>query len=102
MFCMKLISAICLNYLKNGKYLGDPKNSTCFYELHTDFVFTFSLNDEEDRNITTINFVNRPNKDDVDVVFRLECFQAEAKVNLTLYSGMFNTVVSYLDTVLID
>ncbi|OUC50000.1 plexin repeat-containing domain protein [Trichinella nativa] len=44
------------------KYIGDPRNQTCFYELTVDFVFTFNLNGEDDSHITRINFVTRPPK----------------------------------------
>jgi len=69
------------------KYVGDPKTQSCYYELSTDFVFTFNLNREEDEFIRKINFVARPPKENADVTFKLTCSQIEnyiGKVNLTI------------------
>ncbi|CDW57793.1 Laminin EGF and Kelch 6 and Kelch 3 domain contai ning protein [Trichuris trichiura] len=61
------------------KYIGDPRNQTCFYELTVDFVFTFNLNGEDDAHITRINFVTRPPK--VSSYSSRTCYKQSARCN---------------------
>ncbi|KAK2177373.1 hypothetical protein NP493_601g02014 [Ridgeia piscesae] len=47
----------------DDKYYGNPKDGgTCYYELVTDYQFTFNLSKDEDKHYTHINFMNTPGK----------------------------------------
>jgi hypothetical protein len=68
------------------RYTGRPNSTdgTCFYNLTTDYQFTFNLNKESDQFYTRINFVNHPvygSDDDID--FMVRCFRDTAFINVT-------------------
>lgn len=43
-----------------NRYLGNPLQGTCYYNLLIDYQFTFSLLQEDDRHYTAINFMATP------------------------------------------
>uniref|UniRef100_A0AC35GR58 Attractin n=1 Tax=Panagrolaimus sp. PS1159 TaxID=55785 RepID=A0AC35GR58_9BILA len=58
------------------KYEGDPKiNKPCSYKLAIDFIFTFKLdnNEDKDKYVNQINFFAVPFKHDTDVQFSISC-----------------------------
>ncbi len=68
------------------RYTGLPSlpDGTCYYNLSTDYQFTFNLNKAADRFYTRINFVNRiedNTEDDID--FMIRCFKSDALFNVT-------------------
>lgn len=71
------------------KYDGDPtKSKPCSYKLAIDFIFTFKLdnNEDKDRYVNQINFYAIPFKDDTDVQFSISCdgeHDAMVEVNKT-------------------
>jgi len=71
------------------KYDGNPKeNKPCSYKLAIDFIFTFKLdnNEDKDRYVNQINFYAVPFKDDTDVQFSISCdgeYDAMVDVNKT-------------------
>jgi len=54
-------------------YTGDAPNGTCFYNLTTDFQFTFNMSKPEDHFYSNINFINVPLRKDSDVDFTIAC-----------------------------
>jgi len=68
------------------RYTGLPAlpDGTCYYNLSTDYQFTFNLNKATDRFYTRINFVNsiEENTDD-DIDFMIRCFKSDALFNVT-------------------
>ncbi|KAL5020999.1 hypothetical protein ScPMuIL_000154 [Solemya velum] len=69
------------------KYHGNPKYAgTCYYELLTDFQFTFNLSKKDDQHYTEINFRNVPPSSDRDVDFKLNC-SGTAYINITTKSN---------------
>ncbi|CAL1533125.1 unnamed protein product [Lymnaea stagnalis] len=73
----------------SNKYSGNPKDGgTCYYQLNTDFQYTFNLSKREDSNFTQINFLNTPMSSDRDVDFTLNC-TSDALVNITYKSKSF-------------
>lgn len=66
-----------------NKYFGNPLDGgTCYYDLKTDFQFTFNLSKPEDEHYTGINFMNIPVANDRDVDFMLNC-SGSAYINIT-------------------
>lgn len=68
------------------RYTGKPHltDGTCYYNLTTDYQFTFNLNKEMDRYYTRISFVNHPIRyidDDID--FMVRCFRETALINVS-------------------
>eukprot|EP00106_Octopus_bimaculoides_P002004 XP_014769446.1 PREDICTED: attractin-like protein 1 [Octopus bimaculoides] len=56
------------------KYIGNPNDGgTCYYQLLTDYQFTFNLSKPNDHYYTQINFMNRPSAGDRDVDFSVNC-----------------------------
>ncbi|GAB1604315.1 attractin-like protein 1 isoform X2 [Argonauta hians] len=56
------------------KYIGNPNDGgTCYYQLLTDYQFTFNLSKPNDEYYTQINFMNRPSAGDRDVDFSVNC-----------------------------
>ncbi|KAI0241830.1 Attractin-like protein 1 [Lamellibrachia satsuma] len=71
----------------DDKYYGNPKDGgTCYYELLTDYQFTFNLSKKEDAHYTHINFMNTPVKSDHDVDFTVNC-SGHAYINITVMSS---------------
>ncbi|CAB4068777.1 unnamed protein product [Lepeophtheirus salmonis] len=68
----------CDNY---NNYFGNPKNGTCFFDLTSDYRFTFSIIKPEDYKYNVINFKNTLIKADIDVGFSIEC-SIPAKVDM--------------------
>ncbi|XP_013386295.1 attractin-like isoform X2 [Lingula anatina] len=68
---------------KDNRYYGNPKTGTCFYELPTDYQFTFNLSKEGDRYFTQINFMNKPGTNDRDLEFMINCSKP-ALMNITV------------------
>ncbi|CAF0916193.1 unnamed protein product [Brachionus calyciflorus] len=68
------------------RYNGRPNTTdgTCYYNLTTDYQFTFNLNKDSDRYYTKINFVNHPMRDnDDDIDFMVRCFKSTALFNVS-------------------
>ncbi|XP_045189684.2 attractin-like protein 1 [Mercenaria mercenaria] len=66
-----------------NNYFGNPNDGgTCYYDLRTDYQFTFNLSKQEDKHYTGINFMNIPVANDRDVDFTLNC-SGEAYINIT-------------------
>jgi hypothetical protein len=84
------------------KYTGRPTllEGSCFYNLTTDYQFTFNLNKESDRHYTRINFVNHPTRgtdDDIDFIIR--CLRENALINVTFVEeyNQFDAELEQLD-----
>ncbi|XP_052255440.1 attractin-like protein 1 isoform X1 [Dreissena polymorpha] len=72
---------------EENNYFGDPNNGkTCYYNLKTDYQFTFNLSKNEDLYYKGINFMNIPQASDRDVDFTLNCSSEEALINITYTS----------------
>lgn len=74
------------------RYMGKPNmtDGSCFYNLTTDYQFTFNLNKDSDRHYTKINFVNHPMRgSDDDIDFMVRCIRENAVINVT-YLMQFN------------
>ena len=65
-----------------NNYFGDPITEGCFYDLATNYQFTFNLSKPEDKHYTAISFKNVPTNPEVDVNFSIAC-SVPAKINLT-------------------
>nr|XP_022341694.1 attractin-like protein 1 isoform X2 [Crassostrea virginica] len=65
------------------KYFGNPKTGTCYYNLVTDYQFTFNLSKPEDKHYTQINFMNIPASSERDVDFKVNC-SGVAYLNITM------------------
>lgn len=66
------------------KYFGNPKNGgTCYYDLASDYQFTFNLSKREDKFYTQINFMNIPLANDRDVDFKVNC-SGSAYLNISV------------------
>lgn len=66
-------------------YIGDPSsplNGTCYYNLTTDYQYTFNMSKPEDHYYSDINFINVPLRKDSDVDFTIACSRL-ALVNIT-------------------
>lgn len=66
-------------------YIGDPTspgNGTCYYNLTTDYQYTFNMSKPEDHFYSDINFINVPLRKDSDVDFSIACSRL-ALVNIT-------------------
>lgn len=66
-------------------YIGDPlspSNGTCYYNLTTDYQYTFNMSKPEDHYYSDINFINVPSRRDSDVEFSIACSRL-ALVNIT-------------------
>lgn len=66
-------------------YSGDPLssgNGTCYYNLTTDYQYTFNMSKPEDLFYNDINFINLPLRKDSDVDFTIGCSRL-ALVNIT-------------------
>ncbi|CAG5115664.1 unnamed protein product [Candidula unifasciata] len=59
-----------------------------FYQLNTDFQYTFNLSKLDDTRLTQINFLNTPTSSDRDVDFTLNCSSggSSAMINVTYKS----------------
>lgn len=70
----------------SNNYFGNPNNGgTCYYDLKTDYQFTFNLSKREDDHYTGINFMNIPSSPDRDVDFTVNC-SGTAYLNVTFRS----------------
>lgn len=59
-------------------------DGSCYYNLSTDYQFTFNLNKAADRFYNRINFVNQIQDDiDDDIDFMIRCFKSDAVFNVT-------------------
>ena len=68
--------------------------SKCYYELNTDFQYTFNLSKHDDRYYSAINFINMPKSPDRDVDFTLNCSSANGSmplINITYKSSESQT-----------
>lgn len=75
------------------RYSGKPNltDGTCYYNLTTDYQFTFNLNKDSDRFYTKINFVNHIGHGvDDDIDFMIRCFREVAYINVTYVSHYSN------------
>jgi len=79
-FCAtKGVTGKLCSQCESPRYWGNPMSNngfgTCFYELSTDYQFTFNLNKESDKHYTRINFSNSPTRLDDDIDFAIKCFK---------------------------
>lgn len=60
---------------KANSYVGMPSenNATCYYNLTTDYQYTFNMSKPEDHFYNEINFINVPIRKDSDVDFSIAC-----------------------------
>jgi hypothetical protein len=61
---------------KANSYIGMPSgssNGTCYYNLTTDYQYTFNMSKPEDHFYSEINFINVPLRKDSDVDFSIAC-----------------------------
>jgi len=58
---------------EQNHYFGNPRESTCYYNLSIDFQYTFNMSKYEDRHFNKINFMNTPIRSDLDVDFTITC-----------------------------
>ncbi|RNA05463.1 attractin 1 [Brachionus plicatilis] len=68
------------------RYFGRPNmtEGSCYYNLTTDYQFTFNLNKDSDRYLTKINFVNHPTRgSDDDIDFMIRCYRTTAVVDVS-------------------
>lgn len=65
-------------------YIGDPSspNGTCYYNLTTDYQYTFNMSKPEDHFYSEINFINVPLRKESDADFSIACSRL-ALVNIT-------------------
>ncbi|XP_021361114.1 attractin-like isoform X3 [Mizuhopecten yessoensis] len=76
------------------KYYGDPrKGGTCFYDLVTDYQFTFNLSKRDDKYYTQINFMNIPSSSDRDVDFKVNCSDDKAFLNISVRTRSKSEVI---------
>ncbi|XP_069140084.1 attractin-like protein 1 isoform X2 [Argopecten irradians] len=76
------------------KYYGDPRNGgTCYYDLVTDYQFTFNLSKRDDKYYTQINFMNIPSSSDRDVDFKVNCSDDKAFLNISVRTKSKNEVI---------
>ena len=80
-----VIGAKC-DRCESPRYSGLPSlpDGSCYYNLSTDYQFTFNLNKAADRFYTRINFVNQlmyDNDDDID--FTIRCYKSNALFNIS-------------------
>ncbi|KAK3590248.1 hypothetical protein CHS0354_041323 [Potamilus streckersoni] len=69
-----------------NSYHGDPLSGTCYYDLKTDYQFTFNLSKkDDDKYYTQINFMNIPSANDKDVDFTVNC-SGQALLNISYRS----------------
>lgn len=67
---------------EQNHYIGNPDNGTCYYNLTTDYQYTFNMSKPEDHFYRDINFINVPIRKDSDVDFTIACSRL-AMVNIT-------------------
>jgi hypothetical protein len=82
----KGVVGIKCDQCETPRYTGRPDapGGSCYYNLSTDFQFTFNLNKEADRYYKRISFVNHPvvgSDDDID--FMIRCMRQTALINVT-------------------
>lgn len=80
-----IISHDCNKCDDQNNYIGDPSNpinGTCYYNLTTDYQYTFNMSKPEDHFYSDINFINVPLRKDSDVDFTIACSRL-ALVNVT-------------------
>uniref|UniRef100_A0A6G1SGD8 Attractin n=1 Tax=Aceria tosichella TaxID=561515 RepID=A0A6G1SGD8_9ACAR len=61
---------------KANSYVGmpsGPNNGTCYYNLTTDYQYTFNMSKPEDHFYSEINFINVPIRRESDVDFSIAC-----------------------------
>lgn len=68
-----IIGHYCEKCDEQNHYFGNPKESTCYYNLSIDFQYTFNMSKYEDRHFNKINFMNMPHRPDLDVDFTITC-----------------------------
>lgn len=76
-------------------YVGDPLspgNGTCYYNLTTDYQYTFNMSKSEDHFYNDINFINVPLRKDSDIDFTIVCSRL-ALVNITSGGSLRNRKV---------
>lgn len=80
-----IIGHMCNKCDDQNHYIGDPLgpgNGTCYYNLTTDYQYTFNMSKSEDHFYSDINFINVPLRKDSDVDFTIHCSRL-ALVNIT-------------------
>ena len=70
---------------EQNHYYGDPteEGGSCYYNLSTDYQYTFNMSKFDDRLLKRINFMNTPIKPDIDVDFTIYCSET-ALVNISI------------------
>lgn len=80
-------------------YVGDPlmpPNGTCYYNLTTDYQYTFNMSKTEDHFYSDINFINLPVRKDIEIDFTIACSRL-ALVNITSGTSYNNRKQIYSD-----
>ncbi|XP_067125746.1 attractin-like protein 1 [Centruroides vittatus] len=72
---------------ESNHYFGNPleEGGSCYYNLSTDFKYTFNMSKNKDKHFTKINFMNVPVKPDADVELTIIC-SCSALINITVSS----------------
>lgn len=68
------------------RYFGLPNTTdgSCYYNLTTDYQFTFNLNKDSDKYYSKINFVNHPTRvSDDDIDFMVRCYRTTAVIDVS-------------------
>ncbi|KAJ4432158.1 hypothetical protein ANN_20774 [Periplaneta americana] len=68
---------------EKNNYFGDPTTGSCFYDLTTDYEFTFNMTKSY---YTQIKYTNTPSKPDIDVDVLIKCTEM-AKFNISVKTG---------------
>lgn len=79
-----------------NKYKGDPKTFYCYYELTTDYQFTFNLSRTDEKHVNKIHYHNTPNKIDSDVELSIICSR-HAKIDIELLQPNKTTQELFFD-----
>ncbi|XP_065316096.1 attractin-like isoform X2 [Gordionus sp. m RMFG-2023] len=77
-------------------YVGNPgSGGTCYYTLTTDYMFTFNLTKPEDQYYTGINMMNRLEKPDNAIEFKISC-SGLPKMNISYLRDTSNEMVELI------
>jgi len=112
-FCStKGVTGLKCDQCESPRYTGRPNlpDGSCYYNLSTDYQFTFNLNKESDRYYNRIDFVNHPTRgSDDDIDFMVRCFRENAMINISFvvpsndyydydYESIENQLIDYTTT----
>ncbi|CAH1784738.1 unnamed protein product, partial [Owenia fusiformis] len=86
-FTRGVIGDQCDRCDESNRYYGNPRGGgTCYYQLNTNYMFTFNLSKKEDKHVEVINFLNTPRLSDRDLDFTINC-SGPALINVTYSSA---------------